>query len=244
MEEGWRLLGWEINFPGFVRFQTKDDLAFLNDLPQEMTRPDLSLASDRNQNDWNSPVPLDLQLNEEELGEVASVMGEIEKAAEAEALEDQVASEIESVLANRNSRVLVERHDEGRDFLEAPSSDPGVYSEGGLVFLKNPKRFLYEENLNGADGDDEEGFDLRPDPLRPTGFERRERLDVKKPGPWYRTVNNFAFDKRESQVWWLVTYDLKKRPICCRQPLILISNCNFFLDNSPTVQTGTENTKF
>ncbi|XP_021948185.1 uncharacterized protein LOC110845934 isoform X2 [Folsomia candida] len=31
------------------------------------------------------------------------------------------------------------------------------------------------------------------------GFERRERLDVKKPGPWYRTVNNYAFDKDDSE---------------------------------------------
>jgi len=29
------------------------------------------------------------------------------------------------------------------------------------------------------------------------GFERQERLDVKKPGPWYRTVNNYAFDKED-----------------------------------------------
>jgi hypothetical protein len=31
------------------------------------------------------------------------------------------------------------------------------------------------------------------------GFERRERLDVKKPGPWYRTVNNYAFDKDDNR---------------------------------------------
>jgi len=31
------------------------------------------------------------------------------------------------------------------------------------------------------------------------GFERRERLDVKKPGPWYRTVNNYAFDKDDTR---------------------------------------------
>jgi len=71
--------------------------------------------------------------------------------------------------------------------VEEEKSKP-LYTEGGLVYLNNPqRRFFVDDASRGG--------------RRSSGFERHERLDVKKPGPWYRTVNNFAFD-----------YDEKKNP--------------------------------
>lgn len=61
-----------------------------------------------------------------------------------------------------------------------------AYTEGGLVFL--PRK--------GADGEDDDelfsDFIKSYDPDFGWGFKRPERLDVKKPGPFYKT-NNYAF---------------------------------------------------
>ena len=78
--------------------------------------------------------------------------------------------------------------DELQDMKEESDEEKSkLYTEGGLVYLNNPqRRFLMEENEGNSRGR-----------RRNSGFERHERLDVKKPGPWYRTVNNFAFDYDE-----------------------------------------------
>ncbi|XP_025411109.1 receptor-type tyrosine-protein phosphatase N2 isoform X2 [Sipha flava] len=68
--------------------------------------------------------------------------------------------------------------------LENPNK---AYTEGGLVFL--PRK--------GANGEEDDemfsDFIKSYDPELGWGFKRPERLDVKKPGPFYKT-NNFAFE--------------------------------------------------
>lgn len=74
---------------------------------------------------------------------------------------------------------------------ERPASS---FDSSDLLLYGNPENVEdgtgngYEE-LSSLLGDKYDGSNM--------GFERQERLDVKKPGPWYRTVNNYAFDKEE-----------------------------------------------
>ncbi|XP_017796150.1 PREDICTED: receptor-type tyrosine-protein phosphatase N2 isoform X1 [Habropoda laboriosa] len=75
---------------------------------------------------------------------------------------------------------------------DSSSIENGIYTEGGLVQATNDK--------SNSDTDDETAYDtLFDDDLSEilwrrglAGFKRRERLDVKKPGPPFST-NNYAF---------------------------------------------------
>lgn len=77
-----------------------------------------------------------------------------------------------------------------KSMMENPNK---AYTEGGLVFLprKGP----------GGDEDDEmfDDFIKSYNPELGWGFKRPERLDVKKPGPFYKT-NNYAFVNSDEEV--------------------------------------------
>lgn len=79
----------------------------------------------------------------------------------------------------------------------------GMYTEGGLVkpMKHNSKPGTSKDNVfNDDDEDDDYASHLDAILLRRelAGFKRRERLDVKKPGPPFAT-NNYAFKTQSSQ---------------------------------------------
>lgn len=92
---------------------------------------------------------------------------------------------IENPVAPREEMELLRRE------RERPASN---FDSSDLLLYGNPENVEdvvgngYEE-LSSMLGDKYDGSNM--------GFERQERLDVKKPGPWYRTVNNYAFDKED-----------------------------------------------
>jgi hypothetical protein len=64
------------------------------------------------------------------------------------------------------------------------------------------KANIYNESPQAADDvlfdSEEDDFNLPPSSIYANSqFERQERLDVKKPGPWF-SVNNFAFEHEEN----------------------------------------------
>ncbi|RZF40975.1 hypothetical protein LSTR_LSTR016793 [Laodelphax striatellus] len=82
--------------------------------------------------------------------------------------------------------------------------EPRGYTEGGMVYLPNGK-WWNSQVTDGAAKNEEEAeeealsqilSDL--DPAMGWGFKRRERLDVKKPGPFFST-NNYAFKVEEAE---------------------------------------------
>lgn len=83
-----------------------------------------------------------------------------------------------------------------REFLRRPERRqlPSDFDNSDFILYGNP------ESVDDAPGN---GYEELSSILAENygggnmGFERQERLDVKKPGPWYRTVNNYAFDKED-----------------------------------------------
>ena len=201
--------------------QTKDDLEFLSDDPNVYNSID-PMESWKEQEVLNlNAIPIEItdESKREYLGWTENDVNEmvrdelLEKERADELREELAAEEVEEALANRRSiPTLIIENEEGDDEdeeaednsivpLPQRDSSPGLFTEGGVVFLNNnPKRFLFTDNEDPAEveAEFESAFNGvgAPD-LRNSGFERRERLDVKKPGPWYRTVNNFAFDYEE-----------------------------------------------
>lgn len=175
--------------------------------PSHQKPPKLELFLDKDSED---------QANNEQ--QLEFLENKIQEAAIHHALQEQIESEIEKhkqqqSAAGFHHRFAVPRKGEPVEAknnapIAIPAAGPPQYAQDGLLFLRpeqldymqqdgRPRTQQEEEDeaamedyaesvlLNGLVGDDDRVNNA---------FERRERLDVKKPGPWYRTVNNFAFD--------------------------------------------------
>lgn len=98
---------------------------------------------------------------------------------------------------------------EGLTFLKRFADAPDSAEWGPLQLDQGDQDIVVPlDNDLGYGNEDEEGYGydfasplflLNRRARDGFGFQRRERLDVKKPGPWYRTVNNYAFDKDDNE---------------------------------------------
>jgi hypothetical protein len=143
-----------------------------------------------------------LEIDERDLDQLLTG-GLLEKELENELREEIAAQEVEAALSPHRATTLIIENEEGDEDENEISENPPLFTEGGVVFLNNnPTRFLFSNPSDSSEVESEFESAFNgvgaPD-LRNSGFERRERLDVKKPGPWYRTVNNFAFDYEEKE---------------------------------------------
>ncbi|XP_039297087.1 uncharacterized protein LOC111044754 [Nilaparvata lugens] len=77
-----------------------------------------------------------------------------------------------------------------------PDLEPRGYTEGGMVYLPDKSGSAKNEEEAEEEALSEILSDL--DPAMGWGFKRRERLDVKKPGPLFST-NNYAFKTEDEQ---------------------------------------------
>ncbi|XP_011688664.1 PREDICTED: uncharacterized protein LOC105450504 [Wasmannia auropunctata] len=81
---------------------------------------------------------------------------------------------------------------------EDTSKIRGMYTEGGVVrpteykIISDASGAVYDEIYDNDDDDDDDDLDTLLWRRELAGFKRRERLDVKKPGPPFST-NNYAF---------------------------------------------------
>ncbi|XP_053598990.1 receptor-type tyrosine-protein phosphatase N2 [Microplitis demolitor] len=99
--------------------------------------------------------------------------------------DEKESEEIEEILNKDNAKLLKNN--------ETPEENSGIYFEGGFIKPLN-YRNIYEKEPDNINIDDLPSLIWNREL---SGFKRPERLDVKKPGPYFST-NNFAFKTQTS----------------------------------------------